>query len=88
MQVGILLRAAIRGLGSKGSLLAGICEVVEVIGEEAASGHTGARPAEALLLLGVDSQNVPPLPGRVILHGILPLSPLLRGHLPQVTESH
>ena len=87
MRVGILVQSAMRGARSERSLLAGICKGIEVIREESASGHAGAHPAEALLLLGVDSQDVPPLPGCVVLHRALPLSLLLLGHTLQKKHS-
>ena len=67
------------------SLLAHVCEGIEVVREEAASRNAGAHPAEALLLLGVDSQNVPPLPGCVKLHGN-PAQPTITWSLQQVTK--
>jgi len=52
---------------ARSSLLSDIRKSVQVVCEETSSWHAGAHPAEALLLLGVNPEDVSPLPWCVIL---------------------
>ena len=52
---------------SRASLVGDVREGVEVVGGEAAGGHAGADPEQALLALRVDAEHVPPLPDVIIL---------------------
>lgn len=69
------------------SLLAHIRKGIEVVREEAAGWNAGAHPAEALLLLGVDSQDIPPLPGCVKLQKKFPAQTTFTGSIAAVNAA-
>ena len=57
------------GQKMRGVLLGDVAKCLVVISSDAASGHVGAHPEQAILFLGVDAQHAPPLPLVGVLQG-------------------